>query len=122
MNVATPVVARGARACVVTLFLVLVLWELVLAPLRPGGSWLVVKALPLALLLPGLLRGERRALQWLALLLPFYCAEGLVRGWSEHGRHAFVAWSAALLAALSFAAVLRWTRDVQRANQADRTT
>jgi uncharacterized membrane protein len=121
VNTATPVVARVARAGVVTLFLVLVLWELVLAPLRPGGSWLVVKALPLALLLPGVLRGERRALQWLALLLPFHFAEGIVRGWSEEGRHAFVAWGAALLAGASFAAVLRWTGDLRRAKQIDGT-
>ena len=31
-------------------------WELWLAPLRPGGSWLVLKVLPLCVPLAGLLR------------------------------------------------------------------
>ena len=105
-------VARTARASVIALFLTLVLWELVLAPLRPGGSWLVLKALPLMLLLPGLINGRRRTLQWLALMLPFYCAEGIVRGWSESGRHALVAWLSAALAAIAFAAVIAWARRV----------
>lgn len=102
--------ARIATSSLVALALVLVLWEWQLAPLRPGGSWLVLKALPLVLLLPATLRGTRRALQWLSLLLPFYVAEGVVRGITESGRHALVAWMAAALAATAFAAVLTWVR------------
>jgi uncharacterized membrane protein len=98
--------ARLAVAGTVALFLTLVLWELVLAPLRPGGSWLAVKALPIGFLLPALLRRSRRAMQWLSLLLPLYFAEGLVRGWSEQGRHAMVAWVAAAIALAVFVAVL----------------
>ena len=56
-----------------------------LAPLAPHGSWLVLKALPLALLAPGVLRGDRRARQWLALLLPFYVAEAIARAIVEQG-------------------------------------
>ncbi len=102
-----------ARVCLlgmVALALVCVLWETVLAPLRPGGSWLALKALPLALLLPAASRGTRKALQWLSLLLPFYFAEGMVRGFSESGRHAVVAWVAAAIAAATFVAVLAWVR------------
>ncbi len=102
-----------ARVCLlgmVALALVCVLWETVLAPLRPGGSWLALKALPLALLLPAASRGTRKALQGLSLLLPFYFAEGLVRGFSESGRHAVVAWVAAAIAAATFVAVLAWVR------------
>lgn len=101
---------RLAAAGLVALTLVAILWEWLLAPLRPGGSWLVLKALPLALLLPSALRGTRRALQWLSLLLPFYVAEGVVRGFSESGRHALVAWCAAAIAAATFGAVLAWVR------------
>jgi uncharacterized membrane protein len=82
------------------------LWELWLAPLRPGGSWLALKALPLALLWPGLARGTRRPGQWLTLLLPLYLAEAVVRAVSESGRHALVAWMAAALAAVAIAALL----------------
>jgi uncharacterized membrane protein len=102
--------ARLAIASITALALTALLWELVLAPIRPGGSWLALKALPLMALLPGTLKGSRRALQWLALLLPFYVAEGLVRGWSESGRHALVAWVATALAAVAFCAVLAWVR------------
>ena len=101
-----PLALRAAFLGLVALVLLGVLWEMTLAPLRPGGSWLALKVLPLALLVPGAMRGARRPLQWAALLLPLYAAEGIVRGWSESGRHALVAWTAALLALVTFAAVL----------------
>ena len=107
----TPYFAsRAALIGLVTLTLICFLWETLLAPLRPGGSWLALKALPLALLIPAAVRGTRKALQWLSLLLPFYLAEGIVRGWSESGRHALIAWMAAAVAAATFGAILAWVR------------
>jgi uncharacterized membrane protein len=106
--------ARIAGLGLVALTLLCVLWEMLLAPLRPGGSWLALKAVPLALLVPSALRGKRRALQWLSLLLPFYVAEGVVRGITEGGRHALVAWAAAALAAATFVALLAWVRAMRR--------
>ena len=97
-------------AALLALVILLVLWETALAPLRPGSAWLAVKALPLALLLPGVMQGARRARQWTALLLPFYAAEGCVRAASEHGRHALVAGLAAVLALVTFVALLAWFR------------
>ncbi|MEO5766057.1 MAG: DUF2069 domain-containing protein [Casimicrobiaceae bacterium] len=102
--------ARVCTAALLALVILLVLWESVLAPLRPGSGWLALKALPLALLLPGTMRGVRRARQWLALLLPFYAAEGCVRAVTEHGRHALVAALAATLAVATFIALLAWFR------------
>ena len=99
-------IRRAVVALVVALALLLVLWETVLAPVRPGGSWLALKALPLVLLLPGLAEGGTRARQWASLLLPFYFAEAIVRALTEPGRHAVVAWAAALLSLAAFAAVL----------------
>ena len=96
------------------LTLICLLWETLLAPLRPGGSWLVLKVVPVALIVPSALKGTRRALQGLSLLLPFYVAEGIVRGWSENGRHAVVAWVAAVIAAATFVAVLAWLRSEQQ--------
>jgi len=90
----------------IALTLLELLWELVLAPL-PGGRWLAVKALPLAFVLPGLARGTRKARQWLALLTPWYFAEGLVRALTEPGRYALVAGMAATVALLTFVAVLQ---------------
>ena len=87
-----------------------VLWELALAPLAAHGSWLALKALPLALLAPGLLRGDRRQRQWLALLLPFYVAEALARALVEPGRHAIVAATTCAVATATFMALLGWFR------------
>jgi uncharacterized membrane protein len=106
----TSQAARIASLGLIALVLFCLLWELLLAPLRPDGSWLALKALPLALLVPSALRGTRRALQWLSLLLPFYVAEGVVRGFTESGRHALVAWVAAAIAAATFVALLAWVR------------
>lgn len=111
---ASPLV-RLVAASTIALLATTLLWETVLAPLRPGGSWLALKALPLLLVLPGVVKVHRRALQWLALLLPFYLGEGIVRGWSESGRHALVAWTAASLAGLTFLAVLAWMRTMRNA-------
>ena len=97
-------------SALLALVILLVLWETALAPLRPGSGWLALKALPLALLLPGVLRGIRRSRQWLALLLPFYAAEGCVRAVTEHGRHALVAALAAAIAIVTFVALLAWFR------------
>lgn len=107
-------VPRVAVAGLLALLLFTLSWELFLAPLRPGGSFLALKALPLALLVPGAMRGARRALQWLSLILPFYVAEGIVRGWSESGRHSLVAWVAASIAATTFIALLAWVRADRR--------
>jgi len=86
------------------------LWELVLAPLGAHASWLALKALPLALLTPGLLRGDRRSRQWLALLLPFYVAEALARALVEPGRHAIVAATTCAVATATFIVLLAWFR------------
>lgn len=97
---------RRATILVGALVLLELLWGLLLAPLRPGGSWLALKVLPLALAWPGVARGSRRAGQIAAFLLLPYFAEGVVRALTESGRHAFVAATATVLAALAFCALL----------------
>ena len=104
----------AASVALVALIVLCLAWELWLAPLRPGGSWLALKALPLALLWPGLARGERRARQWLTLLLPLYLAEAIMRAASESGRHAAVACMAAALAAVAITALLAGFRRQRR--------
>ena len=88
------------------LVLLQLLWELWLAPVRPGGSWLALKALPLALLWPRVARGGFKARQYLVLLLLPYIAEALVRALTEGGRHRLVAAVAATLATGAFTALL----------------
>ncbi len=58
---------------------------------------------------PGVARGKRRARQWALLLLPWYFAEGVVRAFSESGRHALCAGAAAALALASLAAAGAWS-------------
>jgi uncharacterized membrane protein len=103
-------IARIATSGLLALALLTLLWETVLAPLRPGGTWLALKALPLAMLVPGVLRGQRRTRQIATLVLPWYVAEGLVRAINEHGRTAIVAGVSAALATATFAALLAWLR------------
>jgi len=113
MPSANLMAARGARWTIVglvSLALLELLWETVLAPQPAGGAWLALKAIPLAILLPGVARGARKPRQWLSLLLPFYFAEALTRAWSESGRHAVVGAMAAAIAAGTFVALLTWFR------------
>jgi uncharacterized membrane protein len=82
----TPrVLALGAIASLVALIAVTIAWEVWLAPLRPGGSWLALKALPLVAALPGFLRRRRYTFQWMSMLVLVYLAEGVMRAWSETG-------------------------------------
>ena len=97
---------RIGIALVAALILVELLWETVLAPLRPGGSWLALKALPLALVWPGIARGRVRSRQLASLLLPFYFAEAIARAVTETGRHGIVAGSAAALSAAAFVVLM----------------
>jgi uncharacterized membrane protein len=97
---------RVAVALVAGLAIFEALWELSLAPLRPGGSWLALKALPPALLWLPLARGRRRARQLASLLLPLFAAEGIVRALTESGRHAVVATAATALALAALVALL----------------
>ena len=110
----TPWLRRGITA-LAALILLEVLWELLLAPVRPGGSWLALKALPLALLWPGLSRGVRRAGQWLSLLLPLYAAEALVRALTEGGRHRVVAIAVLIVALAAWGALLVALKTPRRA-------
>ena len=54
-------------------------WELMLAPLRPGGSWLVLKVVPLLLPLPAMLRGSAYAMQVALFIVLLSVLEGSVR-------------------------------------------
>ena len=87
-----------------------VAWELWLAPLRPGGSLVALKALPLALPLAGVLRGRRYTFQWAAMLILAYFAEGLVRAWSEAGLSRLLAMGEIILSVLFFAAAVGYAR------------
>jgi uncharacterized membrane protein len=60
-------------------------WELELAPLRPGGSWLALKVLPLCIPVAGLLRNRMYTYRWVSLGVWLYFTEGVVRAYSDRG-------------------------------------
>ncbi|MDB5776449.1 MAG: hypothetical protein JWP38_2582 [Herbaspirillum sp.] len=73
----------GAVGSLIALIALCVAWELVLAPLRPGGSWLVLKVIPLLLPLRGTLKRDVYTLQWSSMLILIYFTEGIVRATSD---------------------------------------
>jgi uncharacterized membrane protein len=81
--VSARVLQVGAVASLLGLIVLCLAWEIWLAPLRPGGSWLSLKALPLLTPLFGLLHGRRYTFQWTAFLALPYFTEGVVRAWAE---------------------------------------
>ena len=74
---------RVATTSLIGLIVLSVLWELWLAPIRPGGSWLCLKALPLCIPLTGLLKNRLYTYRWLSLWIWFYFIEGVVRLWGD---------------------------------------
>ena len=79
-------------------------WELWLAPLRPGGSWLALKVLPLAIPLAGLLKHRMYTYRWVSLMVWVYFTEGVVRATSDTGTSAVLAAIEVVLCLLLFAA------------------
>jgi uncharacterized membrane protein len=100
----------GALGALLALIALSLAWELWLAPLRPGGSWLVLKALPLLLPLRGMLHGRRRSFQWATFLSLAYLAEGAVRAWSEPGPVRALALAEMALAAALFVTAAFYAR------------
>ncbi|MBK9605492.1 MAG: DUF2069 domain-containing protein [Betaproteobacteria bacterium] len=114
-NPAPRAALRILPATVLALCAVLVLWEAWLAPVRQGGSWLILKALPLAVALPGLFARRLYTRQWLSLLLPLYAAEAIVRAWTEPGRVRVLALAEFALALVAFIAIMAAARSGKRA-------
>src|SRR3954469_18373581 len=73
----------GAIASLLTLTVWLVVWEMVAAPLHPGGSILALKALPLLIPLRGVIKRDLYTLQWTSMVILLYFTEGAVRAWSD---------------------------------------
>lgn len=105
----------GALASLIALIALGVAWELELAPLRPGGSWLALKVVPLLLPLRGILKRDIYTLQWSSMLILIYVAEGLVRATSDHGLSATLGWVEVALSTVFFLCTLFYLRPYKRA-------
>ena len=104
----------SANASPVALIAVCVAWELFLAPLRPGGSWMVLKALPLLVPLRGLLRARRYTCQWASLLSLAYFLEGVVRTFGDRGLSRYLAATETVLAIVLFLSLIFLARELGR--------
>ena len=104
----------AATSCLIALILVCLAWELAWAPIKPGGSWLVLKVLPLLVPLFGVLRARRYTIQWTTLLIWLYAAEGAVRAWTDSGRSAQLAMVELVLSLGYFGAAVLFLRASRR--------
>lgn len=106
----------GAAASLVALIALLVAWEMVVAPLKPGGSLLALKALPLLLPLRGVLKRDVYTLQWSSMLILLYFIEGVVRGYSDRDEMSrMMAWGETALVCIYFTCALLYLRPYKKA-------
>ncbi len=100
----------GASISLIGLILLALAWETVLAPLKPGGSLLMLKAVPLLLPLFGILRGKRYTYQWSSMFILLYFTEGVVRAWSDGGLPAKLAAVEIILSVAFFSCAIFYAR------------
>jgi uncharacterized membrane protein len=100
-------VAAGSLLLLIVLCLA---WELWLAPLRPGGTLMALKAMPLLLPVRGVAAGRRYTYQWSSMLILAYFAEGVMRAWSERGLSQALAGAEIALSLVFFAAAVGYAR------------
>ena len=112
--------ALGAALSLIALIALAIVWEGWLAPLRPGGSALVLKAVPLLLPLFGVLKRRVYTFQWASMLILLYFAEGIVRGMTDGGLSARLGWIEAVLAVTFFICALGYVAPFKRAARAAR--
>ena len=114
MTTTLPLVSSPPRHVQLTRFLAVgsllgliflgLVWELWLAPLRPGGSLLVLKVLPLCLPLAGLLKNRMFTYRWVSLFVWLYFIEGVVRAWGDKAPSNYLAMVEVLLCVILFTA------------------
>ncbi|MET3107314.1 putative membrane protein [Oxalobacteraceae bacterium GrIS 2.11] len=118
MNKST-VYAHGATLSLLALIALCILEEMWLAPLRPGGSWLVIKVVPLFFSLRGVIKKDNYTMQWSSMLILVYFTEGIVRATSDKAvMSARISWLEVLLCLLFFYCTLSYLRPIKKAAKA----
>ena len=79
-------------------------WEMWLAPIRPGGSLLALKVLPLCIPLAGIMKNRMYTYRWVSLLVWLYFTEGAVRAYSDKVPGNYLAMIEVVLCLLLFTA------------------
>ncbi|NLJ51853.1 MAG: DUF2069 domain-containing protein [Alcaligenaceae bacterium] len=110
-----PLYRYIAFVCTVLLIVLCVLWEWVLDPIVPGGTFFALKALPLVFALFGLWRGNLYTMQWTSMLVLLYFMEGVVRWYTDTtALSRQLAMAEALLSMLVFYAAIMYVRPAKR--------
>lgn len=104
----------GAIISLIALIFLCLAWETALAPLKPGGSMLMLKAAILLLPLFGILRGKRYTYQWASMFILLYFTEGVVRAWSDVGLSAQLAYIEIVLTIIFFVCAIFYARLTRR--------
>jgi uncharacterized membrane protein len=102
-----------AAAAFVDLFILCVAWEWFISPLRPGGSWLILKGIPLLFAIPGIWKGKVYTMQWASMLILLYVTEGLVRI-LESGANFWLALLETVLATTAFVCLLIYLKPIKK--------
>jgi uncharacterized membrane protein len=106
----------GALGSLLILIVWLVAWEMLVAPLHPGGSMLALKALPLLIPLRGVLKRDVYTLQWSSMVILLYFTEGVVRGYSDVlPVSRLMAWGEAALVIVYFLCAILYLRPYKKA-------
>ncbi|MGZ5781318.1 MAG: DUF2069 domain-containing protein [Burkholderiaceae bacterium] len=106
----------GPVSSLLALIALCVAWELVLAPLRPGGSWMVLKVLPLLVPLRGVLKRDVYTLQWTSMLILVYFTEGIVRATSDKvWLSAMLGWAEVALVCIYFFCTIFYLKPYKKA-------
>lgn len=98
----TRLLRIGASSSLIALIMLCLAWEGWLAPLRPEGSLLILKTVPLLIPLFGILKSKRYTYQWASMFILIYFTEGVVRAWSDVGLSAKLALVEVILTVIFF--------------------
>ena len=102
-----------ATAAFIDLFILCVCWEWFVSPLRPGGSWLILKGVPLLFAIPGIWKGKVYTMQWASMLILLYTTEGLVRI-LETGFNFWLALLEVILSTVGFVCLLMYLKPIKK--------
>ena len=104
----------GAAASLVALILLTLAWELWLAPVRPGGSFLALKAVILLAPLRGILKERLYTYQWSSMFILAFFTEGIMRSWGDSGLSQTLALWEVAISVVFFGCVLGFARTFKR--------
>jgi len=108
--------AIGATTSLISIIMLCIASEMWLVPLRPGGSWLVLKVVPLLFVLIGVIKCDNYTMQWSSMLILLYFAEGIVRATSDTlALSAQLAGLQVMLCLVFFCCVLAYLRPIKKA-------